>query len=537
MRITVAEAMQMEALKNATLVAGKNGRHRLIKSVNIMEVPDIKRFIKRDELLVTTTYPIRTDKDAQETLIPTLVKHGVAALAIKPVFYDNAVPKLMIEQANEADFPIICLPRDASFNDILNPVLGEILNRQTRILQRNEEIHQKFTDIVLGGGSICEVAHMLAVILETPVSVHSTSWRLLAFDGGELAGYDWVELASDLAGQPDYLQRLAANRRGRFKVDNQGSALEFLAHPVTVAREDYAILGIWLQPGAECELNVIEQAATIVALETAKLRAVNEVERRFRSHFMEELVFGRLASKTEVLSRGEKYGWDLSGGFVPLLIEIDDFDTLIQGTHQSARILGNLRGLVSEAIKSYAPGSIGVEMGTRMLVLTKPASDSPKQQIMDLILKMQQGLKDNVTISAGVGRQAEDVMVLKGSYKQASQALELGKMIKGSGRITFFDDLGAYRLLASNRKNPELERFATELLGELSLHDDLIKTLSALLSHNGNLREASRSMYVHYNTLRYRVNKIQEITGEDLGTSEGRLNLQLALMIKQLNRK
>ena len=72
MIITVREALQLPALKDAALVAGEKGLSRAITSVNIMEVPDIARFVKEDEFLVTTTYPIKDDVHAQERLIPLL---------------------------------------------------------------------------------------------------------------------------------------------------------------------------------------------------------------------------------------------------------------------------------------------------------------------------------------------------------------------------------------------------------------------------------------------------------------------------------
>ncbi len=543
MRITVADALQMEALKDAVLVAGEKGKNRIIKSINIMEVPDIQRFIKKDELLVTTTYPIRNDKRAQQNLIPTLVHHGVAALAIKPVFYGNVVPQFMIQQADKAGFPIISLPRNASFNEILNPVLGEILNRQARILRRNEEIHQRFTDLVLGGGSLSEIADMLASLQSLPVSIHSTFWHLLAYGapaGGSAADHDMEAIAQELDADKETLVSQVSGRAGRLNFCLKDRTVEVFVHPVTVAGENYANLIIWLLEPVHYEINVIEQAATIVALETAKLRAVNEVERRFRSTFIEELIQGRIKSRTEVLSRGEQYGWDLSFGFVPLLIEIDEIAGLYHHSiHRPAQLLRSLRNAVYRAISAYAEGSITADIGTRMLIMVK-ISDNPSIQrklirsLADTLLADLRA-KDS-SLSIGVGRYIEDIMYLGESYFQAIQALKLGKSISGQGSVTFFDDLGAYRILNSEKDNPELELFADEVLGELAGDEKLLETLEVVLQCDGNLKKASQQMYIHYNTLRYRVSRIQEITGLDIFSGEGNMNLKLALMIKRLRR-
>lgn len=105
--------------------------------------------------------------------------------------------------------------------------------------------------------------------------------------------------------------------------------------------------------------------------------------------------------------------------------------------------------------------------------------------------------------------------------------------------MTSFDELGVYRILVDSRNRAELERFAYDLLGPLIEADrrtssDLLRTLEAVLRCNGNLRQASRELYVHYNTLRYRAARISEITKVDLSSAEGRLNLQLALKIVRM---
>lgn len=541
MRITVAEALKLEALRNASLVAGEAGKDRIIKSVNIMEVPQIGRFIKRDELLVTTTYPIKNDKEAQRDLIPTLVMHGVAALAIKPVFYGDEVPQFMLDQANSAGFPIICLPRDASFNEILNPILGEILNRQARILQRNEDIHQRFTNIVLGGGSICEIANLLASLQMAPVSIYTSFFKLAAFSpppDSHTHSDHLVAAVSHLAANQDDLLPLVQGKSGHLRLTYQDLPLNMYVHPVSVGGETYANIIVWLQEPERYEINVIEQTATIVALEYAKLRAVAEVERRFRGNFIEELIAGKISSRAEVLSRGEQYGWDLSPGFIPLLIEMEYCGKSLQ---RPAQVLSNLRHAVYSSISIYASGSVVVDIGTRILVLILPKDSSPasvRKLVSILAKELKTSLKGRgITLSLGAGRFISDIMSLGDSYGQAVSALEIGKLTNVSGDITFFDDLGAYRVLLSQFQNPELSRFSEELLGELAEHVELLETLEVVLDHNGNVKEASRDMYLHYNTLRYRVAKIQELTGVDLCSGAGQMNLRLALMIRKLNSK
>lgn len=551
MRITVREALKLPALKDAILLAGEAGLDRVITSVNIMEVPDIAKFVKKDELLLTTAYPIKDDLAAQTNLIPELVKHGLAGLAIKPARYLHEIPKVMVKQAEEMDFPLIKLPIDASFNEIINPILAEILNRQATILRRNEEVHRSLANIVLDGGSLREIARMLASLLHAPVSIHNARMKLQAYSPPPGAPADEARnnALKELASNTSELRSLVSDKKGQIQINHDRLGLQIIVHPVTVAREDYAYLIVWQgnDPLKKCELNVIEQAATVVALEVAKLRAVAEVEHRFRTSFIEELIQGKIESRADALARGELYGWDLSGGFVPLLVEIDDFrrfHLMREGKRDMAQILRRrLWEAVTAAIVVYASGSIAVDMSSRVLVMFrgahKPGQHKPG---LDLGVKIQEEMASTreVTLSIGVGRYLDDILDLKTGFEQADQALEVGRMVNGPGSVTHFDDLGVYRILADNRGRPELDRFCQDLLAGLMENDrqtnsDLVRTLDVVLRCNGNLRQAARELYIHYNTLRYRVNRIEEITGVDLGSAEGRLNLQLALKILRMH--
>lgn len=130
MYITVEEALALPAMSGAILLSGEKGLSRKITSVNIMEVPGISRFVKPEELIITTMYPIRDNVELQEQLIPDLVEKGVSALSIVPLSIEKKIPSVMIKQADEYAFPLIQLPLNTSFNEILNPILIQILERK-----------------------------------------------------------------------------------------------------------------------------------------------------------------------------------------------------------------------------------------------------------------------------------------------------------------------------------------------------------------------------------------------------------------------
>ncbi len=107
MQLTLREALTLaEPLREARVVAGEGGLDKVIRSVNVMEVPDIADWVHPGEFLVSTLYPLRDDKAAVETLIPLLAEKGLAGLAITPDSYIDELPKCMVEDANRLSFPV-----------------------------------------------------------------------------------------------------------------------------------------------------------------------------------------------------------------------------------------------------------------------------------------------------------------------------------------------------------------------------------------------------------------------------------------------
>ncbi|MFD2350501.1 PucR family transcriptional regulator ligand-binding domain-containing protein [Nonomuraea ferruginea] len=139
----------MSTLAEARLIAGESGLGRIVQRLNVMEVPDILAWVKPHELLLTTGYPLRNTPQSLGRLVADLDERGLAALAIKLGRYVDELPSAMAEQADRLGFPLILLPNDVGFDDILNQVLTDILNRQAAVLVRAEEAHRALVQVVL----------------------------------------------------------------------------------------------------------------------------------------------------------------------------------------------------------------------------------------------------------------------------------------------------------------------------------------------------------------------------------------------------
>ena len=164
-------------------MAGAPGLHRVVQRLNVMTVPDILPWVKENEFLLATGYPLPPTPAELAALVSALDARGLAALGVKLGSYLEALPREMLRRADQLDFPIIDIPRHVGFDDILSQALTDIVNRQSAILERAEEIHRVFMRIVLEGGGLPEITEKLSQLIEGAVVVLDDDGQVLAASG------------------------------------------------------------------------------------------------------------------------------------------------------------------------------------------------------------------------------------------------------------------------------------------------------------------------------------------------------------------
>src|SRR5439155_1566560 len=147
MALTVREAMALGGLKRGEVLAGAGGLDRTITWVKVLESPETISWLAEGELLLTVAFAIKDDEAAQRDLMRNLAAVGSSGLVIKPERYLPEIPGSMLGQADEFGIPLIRIPQDVSYLEIMTPILERIINAQNADLRRSIEIHRQFTDL------------------------------------------------------------------------------------------------------------------------------------------------------------------------------------------------------------------------------------------------------------------------------------------------------------------------------------------------------------------------------------------------------
>lgn len=536
--ISVGEVLALSSLHGARLVAGAAGLHRTVRRLNVMEVPDILPWVKMDELILTTGYPLRQSPSSLIGLVGELDDRGLAAFAIKLARYIDRLPAEMLAEADRRGFPVILLSDDVGFDDILNEVLTEILNKQAAALAHSDEVHRAIIATVLAGGGLDEVtAKAAALLFPAAVVAVGIEGAILSCSGPH---------AEHFSGLVEW-NAPALPVRTVVALSGGGSTVSV---PITAGESEHG----WLVAvRRDCShaadtLTILERAAALAALTITQQLAVTAVETRHQSDLVRDLVEGRIDDLARVLDQARWFGWHVAARLVLAVTTVP----AVRGQSPRGR-RDDLERFASRwraALDVLVVGAAVVVVSDQVLTLLPTEEESPSEAAghraaaphlapSDLIATVAARARADRSgaqryISTGISRPVESLSELPSAYSQARRAAEVGLQTSPASGVVSFDSLGVLRLLSLIPASGELHAYVAEVLGPLvpgasAEYDDLLETLRTLLDANLNVAQAARSLHFHYNTLRYRIGKLERIVGPFMTDPSVRLNVSLAV--------
>lgn len=214
MALTVRQCLELDAWRNVKVVAGHHGLDNVVSFINIMEVPEVVRWMKGGELLLTAGYAFKDDAKLQKALVDNLAEKQIAGLCIKPGQYLREIPAYIIEHANQVGFPILELPQDLPYMELMLPVFEIMINYQLYQLKRAEDIHNRLLGVILSGGDFTKLCQSLAELVDNPVLILDKAGECLAsFPQSKLnCGLNIAEVLKNWGGCHNRYEGLGVNR-------------------------------------------------------------------------------------------------------------------------------------------------------------------------------------------------------------------------------------------------------------------------------------------------------------------------------------
>ncbi|MBZ2175149.1 PucR family transcriptional regulator ligand-binding domain-containing protein [Schnuerera sp. xch1] len=548
--ISVEDMLKLEVMENCDIIAGFKGIRNTVSRVNIVADPDIFDWVQNGEFLLTTAYSIaKDDIESQKELIRNASDKKLAGIGIKVSPYLNSLPQEVLKYADELNFPMIDIHHSIPLSDIMMAVLKEIFNKQASLLERMEKVHERFMEVILEGKSIGEVVQIVNENIRNPVvlKLKLSNETYSHLDG--LGDDTKKELFQDVRG---FYEAKDGKSRTKRLYENRilanGKFVNRMVMPIVLKDDVYGHIFTWSTntPLGGFDLSIVESASTIIALFILQELTVKEVEIGYRSEFFEDLISVDFKRRKKALERAHFFNLDSSAHYV---VEVMSFKLKFEGEKDDEYFFEYLKNYanatvsVIEEIMNYMNlnGIVSTKLNGVQVLLgfeNRENLESRLDEFNSCIIDSLEEKFKNMDVRIGVGRIYEGLDKVNKSFSDALKTIRTGKELTDKKVITF-EELGIFKILCQDFLTDELEDFYNITLKPLSDYDikkstELVKTLKAYFKYNGNLTRMSEHLFTHYNTILYRVNRIEEITGMKLDDENDRLNLEIALKISQL---
>ncbi|MGG1311237.1 PucR family transcriptional regulator [Cohnella laeviribosi] len=520
MYLTVEQALSVYPLTEARLVAGKAGRNRIVKSVNVMDAPDIANWIKEGEMLFTTAYLIKDHPEEAADLIVKLNRRGSSGLGIKLGRFWTSIPDRLIAQADELGFPLIELPYPFTFSDQINGLFHAEMKRNTSVLQDVLDKQIRLMRFALQTNPVRQLFDAVAEVIGEPVAVVGSRGRIVyntsAVPDAELVReWPWplrpMRVKSE--GWQAFCVPLLKNDRCT------GYVLFFTPRQVLSAVEESLyiqaseLLSFHLNFNGEPDFEVSSR---------------NHFSQLIKRHLQDGLpaeMLAEYAERREIGTFKRPYRCVLTdvAGPADEAARIETLEWLKEEYvhHPRLQEMEGLHVLMGEGLLSLFPVSDGESDGALAAALEDCLSDLKK-----------------VAPKAAVSCRKIGPQQLAEAFGECRETLRLSGEWGSAGRVMRCETLDLAFLFEHVPKE-KMRMYCDRMLGGLMGKDpeyaqEMLRTLEAYLDNDGQLNETAKKLFIHRNTATYRIEKLSELLDVDFKKINDLLRLKMAFLFRRM---
>ncbi|UOF90978.1 PucR family transcriptional regulator ligand-binding domain-containing protein [Fodinisporobacter ferrooxydans] len=540
--LTLYDVLKRPLFQQAQVIAGKNGLHRRIRWVHVLEISNFAPFalILGEEMILTSGIGFHSGEDNLIHYMQKLIELNVSCLCVEMGEYLQFIPDEMIDIANQNNFPLIVFPKMVRFVDITLDLHPLIINGQYKMLQSLLEVSREFSRLSLTSQGTTDVIKLLHKSTQNQII-------FLPLDGTPYVAPKMEHIAQNklLNFLKDHVQILLDKNTSSpytLKKDDQ----IILLQPVGAMGQTWAFIAMVSdQEPHEYHSLIIESASLSISQELLRERYMEERKLHTENLWVDDLLNDRIEDDLQIKKFvGPNYQkWNEMSCRV-CIIELErssvgglDFskDSLdLAGSHLSL--------IVRSVFKQHAFLPFITTKGNRIVILVLDLMDKAKektlskerlQYVLSYINNL--SLKKKVSdfqLYFGVGQTYVGFKNAHRSHDEAVKALSIRSQYNKT--FIFYDDLGFFQLLIDLNEKNMLESFVHHHLGPLIKEDkakgsDLLRTMKVYLENGGLKKQTADALHIVRQSLYYRLEKIEELLGKEFMSPENRLTIQLAL--------
>jgi purine catabolism regulator len=536
-----------------------------VRWVHISEIEDPTPWLSGGELLLTTGMQLDTS-ERQREFVERLSDHHLAGLGFGTGFAHSEVPPALLETAAECDFPVFEVPYELPFIAVTEAAFTRLVNEQYAVLRRALAAHERLERVLLSERGLDALASTLSTQLGAAVLVFDARGRPLASK----------EFRRAL--EPDAVSQLQSElyerrREARAFLPGHGDLADrSLALPVAAdgggaeagGASGKRIPEAWLvavkDSGALSDFDrlTLHQAVTIVALELLRGRVAGDTERRLAGDVLAALANGEL-SGAELVRRLEPFGigetvasivvqrpdgWRGTPAAIEdalaaalredavrcLVASVDSYTcALVPGTEDEEELFA-----LARTVAARLPGAIGQPTGPLRIGVGRAFAAADARRSFHEARCAAQAL------ALGVAAERNSDAPAASNGKSGNHLNRSSPAVGVDGaQVATYKELGSFQLLLSLQDDEALRLFCDSILGPIEAGEghyggELMRSLEAFIEENGQWERAAKRLYCHRHTLRYRIRRVEELTGRNLSSARDRIEFWLALRGREL---
>lgn len=495
--LTVADILKLDILKNVSLCAGVSGLSNSVTGITTAEDPDLLQWLSGGEVLLTSLYGSSLGPFSYREYIRKLASKHISALIIKQKEASDSIPEEIILGGNNYNIPIIKLPSNIPYIDVISAVMEVILKIKN---QYYIKIQNKLSSLLASGAGEQEILDYLSMYIPAAISL-----------------YDSEKNLSFSSQSSEFMPFVAIADRIKLPIVCMGEVRGYLE----------AVTNRALDENLEM---LLKTAANLLAILYLKIYYVAEIEQKYISTFLTDLFEGNL-DESQIEEKARGYGWGKNDTYICFSIELTS-------VKQTSRISEALM----EMTQTLSKGSYYFYMKEPYLhVLYRSLREASSSEIYKVIEKLLSDLDAGITkkyrslsFFAGISSITHEISQIPQKIREAADALQFGHAFQNN--IVKFEDMGVLRILAAHSSTTDFEQIIPPAVKKLAEYDkakntQYLETLDSLLGNNMNLSKTAKQLFIHYKTMLHRMDRICEIAEISLDDRQTRLDIELGVKL------
>ena len=526
--LTVADALTVPAMKHAALLAGETGLQNPVRWVHILDIPDVVPWVSPGDLVLTSCYQFSVRPETVDELVPRLAGKRVAGMILGVGAYLNAVPQQLVADANRHGFPLVRISSKVRFEDLTHQLISKLLYNPQQILQRADHAAAELTVAVGSASELQTLCDTIARILHKDVVLCVLGRQTSRSQG--VSGAALRELEGFFARGP-WRAGTGSAAPAPQRIDGR----RFMLRPLVAGERLIGQIGVLSDADfTPLDLLNISHLAGLIGVKLAVQREGQRAVQSSRTDFLRKVLLSGPGDAVDMQARGNLFGLRDGDPFVVVAATLPAPAEPAQLPALRDSVIDTMTNLLGDPLALFV-----LDTETAILVLAPLRKvEGGASGVRDAL---QRGLHAaNLPATIGVSEAGHTLPEAPSKLGQATRASDLAGRLYGPGAVRCFSELRAYDLLDElAASHPEVEfNIVPGLRALLEADQDhglnLVDTVRTYLRCGGNLERAASRLFLHRNSVRYRIERARGFLGSHLSDPSQWLQLEMALAIHNL---